>query len=208
MQRVVEMEQILPHISGAQAEVASFRAQLAPYEKVDWVQLASENPLEYPKYRAQYDLLVFNYNQAAQRVGQAVGEYEQRREAARAQNLQMQFQKLQDLVPEWRDQSKLSAGTKEVHAYLLSQGADPQVLAGLSDALAVAVSRKAMLYDKLVKSKGEKAKLLQQAPPVTRPGIANTPGTAKAEKEQQLAKKFKRTGSVEDAAALYLTRMK
>jgi len=208
MQRVSEMEQILPQIAAEQAQLAAFKAQLAPYEKVDWVQLATDNPLEYPKYRAQYDLLVTSHNQTAQRVGQVMGEYQQRAMEARQTNLAQQYQKLQELVPEWKDQTKFKAGTTEVHSYLLGLGADPQVLSSLSDALSVSVARKAMLYDKLLKSKGEKSKLLQTAPPVTRPGVAHTPQSANADKAQEAARKLKKTGSLDDAAALYLQRMK
>jgi len=208
MARVSEMEQILPVVAQEQAVVAGFKAQLAQYEKVDWVQLATDNPLEYPKYRAQYDLLINGHNQAAQRVAQAMGEYQQRRDEAQKTNLATQFQKLQELVPEWRDQTKFKSGTAEVHSYLLAQGADPQLLANLSDALSVSIARKAMLYDKAMKSKGEKSKLLQTVPPVARPGVANTAQSAQADKKQELARRFKKSGTVEDAAALYLQIMK
>lgn len=208
MQRVSEMEQILPYVASGQAEVAAYKAQLAPYEKVDWVQLATDNPLEYPKYRAQYDLLIQGHNSAAHRVDQALNEFKQRRDEAQTTNLRAQYAKLQELVPEWKDQAKFKAGTNEVHSYLLGQGADPQVLAGLSDALSISIARKAMRYDQLVKSKGEKAKLLQTAPPVARPGVHPSRDAARTDKQTELQSRFKKTGNIKDGAALLATRLK
>ncbi len=208
MARVTEMEQILPVIATEQAQVAAFKAQLAPYERVDWVQLATENPLDYPKHRAQYDLLIAGHNQAAQRISQVMSEYQQKRSEAQVENLRSQVIKLTELVPEWKDQAKFKAGTQEVHAYLLGQGADPEMLDGLSDALAVSIARKSMLYDRLLKSKGEKAKLLQTAPPVARPGVHPSREAARTEKQTELISKFKRTGNIKDGAALLATRLK
>jgi len=208
MARVSEMEQILPVIATQQAEVAAFKAQLAPYEKVDWVQLATDNPLEYPKYRAQYDLLVSGHNQAAQRVSQTMGEYQQKRDEAQAVNLQAQYQKLTQLVPEWQDAAKFKAGTQELHSYLVAQGADPQILATLTDALSVSIARKAMLYDRAMKSKGEKAKLLQTAPPVARPGVHPTREAVKSDQQAELTARFKKSGNIKDGAALLATRLK
>ena len=203
LQRAAEIEQVVPFIANEQAQLQSFKSQLDQYEKVDWVQLASEQPLEYPKYRAQYDLLVNEYNKTHHRLTQATNEVQRRRKEIQAQTLQQESAKLRELIPEWKSPERYQAEAKEIHSYLLSQGANPEAVAELSDALAVSIARKAMLYDKLLKSKGEKSKLLQTAPPVARPGAAQPPNAAARDQYQKLRQQVKKTGSVDDAARLF-----
>ena len=80
-------------------------------------------------------------------------------------------------------------------------------MASLSDALAVSIARKAMLYDRLVKSKSEKSKLLQTAPPVARPGVAQSPNAVVSERYKQERQRLKKSGDWRDAASL-MAKMK
>ena len=145
----------------------------------------------------------------AQRVGQATHVYAQAKRQLTAQQLQQEFARLPEFVPEWRNQARYEADSKEAFEWLTSKGVDlDRASKKLDDAFSCAVVYMAMKYDKLLKSKGEKSKLLQSAPPVTRPGVPNTSNTAQASKEAQARARFRKTGSIEDGAALLVTRMK
>src|SRR5689334_6275149 len=61
LQRVAELEQLAPMVAQDLAQVKAIEAQLSQFQKVDWVALATNDPLEYPKWRAQYDQLVTAY---------------------------------------------------------------------------------------------------------------------------------------------------
>jgi hypothetical protein len=172
MQRAAEIEQMIPHVGQELATVKALEAQLSQYANVDWVRLATEDPLDYPKHRAQYDQLMQGYSQARGQLQQKAAYLHQTKQTLTQQSLQQEAAKLVERIPEWRDPAKYQAGAKELQSYLLKQGADPGVIDTLSDSLAVTIARKAMLYDKLVAAKSERSKQVRTAPPVVRPGAA------------------------------------
>lgn len=208
LQRAQEVEQMQQALAPELAQVKAVEAQLRQYQNVDWVQLATDNPLEYPKYRAQYDTLVNAYQSAAGQFQQKAAAVQQQRQALTAQIVQQQRNTLLDLIPAWRDPAKYESGAAEVRSYLLREGIDPVQVDQLSDARSVAIAYKAAQYDKLLRSKTEKVKQLKTAPPVTRPGASTGKAQESADRNAKLAERFKRTGDVKDAAALLLNRMK
>ncbi len=211
LQRVNELEQIAPLVANERATLQSLQAQLKEYDGVNWVAVATNPDTRdmYAAHRARFDQLRDSVAETHQRVTQAEQEIRRRKDEVVNVQLQQELQRLPEFVPAWKDPAKYQADSKEVIDWLASQGVDmKQVQPYLDSAFSCAVVYKAMKYDKLLKSKGDKSKLLQTAPPVTRPGIANTPGSAKAEKVQAIERKFKKTGTIEDGAALLLQRMK
>ncbi len=211
LQRAAEIEQISPLVANERAQLLTLQAQLKEYDGVNWVAVATnpETRDQYAAHRARFDELRDGIAMAEKRLQHADAEIKQRKDEVVRFQLAQEVQRLPEFVPAWKDPAKYEADSKEVIAWMASKGIDiKQVQPYLDSAFSCYVVYNAMKYDKLAQSKHDKSKLLQQAPPVTRPGIANTPGTAKAEKEQAIARKFKKTGSLEDAAALYLQRMK
>ncbi len=206
-QRVLAIEQVQPHLQQARAQIEAFNARLQPFSQVDWVQLATNDPLEYSKVRAQYDVLVQGYNQAAGQYQQVSNAIEQQRQVLAQQHLQQEGQKLYERIPEWKDPEKFKAGQQSLRTYLLSEGATPEDVDGLNSSVAVAVAYKAMLYDRLSKAKNEKVKQLRTAPPMTRPGAVQS-GQAGADKQAELSQRLHKTGDLKDAAALLFNRMK
>lgn len=205
LQRSQALEQMAPLLTQDLATVKAIEAQLQQYSKVDWVRLATEEPLDYPKYRAQYDLLVQGYQQAAGQFQQKVKVVTEERQAIAQAKLQAEREALIERIPEWRDPAKYQAGAQELASYLVNAGADPGEVATLSDSLAVSIARKAMLYDKLVSAKAGKVKQLRTIPPVPKPGAA-TPATAEGLLKARDV--HRKVGSRESAANLLLTRMK
>lgn len=191
LQRAAEVDQMTPFVAQEMATVKALEAQLNQYAQVDWVRLATEDPLEYPKHRAQYDQLVQSYQAANSQFQQKAQYVQQQRYALTQQKLQQEAAKLVERIPEWRDPAKYQAGAQELSSYLISQGADAQEVAALSDSLAVSIARKAMLYDKLVAQKADRSKQLRSAPPVVRPGAAvpSENGRIAAQKVQQNIRK-------------------
>lgn len=186
LQRAAQIEQLIPHVAQDLAQVKAIEAQLAQYNRVDWVALATNDPLEYPKYRAQYDQLVNVYQVATQNYQQKANSIIAERQNLTAYQLQQEAQALRERIPEWRDPNKYQQGAQELRSYLINQGADPGEVDTLSSSLAVSIARKAMLYDKLVSQKSAKSKQLRDAAPVVRPGArpssdAGKVGFAKAQ---------------------------
>jgi hypothetical protein len=209
LQRLAEVDQVRPYLQQQEQIVNTFAAQLQPYQQVNWVQLAKEDPLGYPAVRAQFDSLREQYQRAVGEYNHARGAVTQQLQSVWQQRLQQEEARLPEFVPEWRDAKKFeSAKADMAKHYETTYGLTRDVLnAKLDSAEAMAIAYKAMKYDQLVRAKSEKTNLLRQKPPVTVPGAAQS-GAARTDQQRQLQQKLKKTGSAEDAMAVLLNRMK
>ena len=158
--------------------------------------------------RAQYDVLVQNYQGAAGQYQQIKGAVDAQTKALRADRLQAEARALPERIPAWADATVAAREKEEVRSYLIAKGAAPEEVDQLETSLAVEVAYKAMRYDQLLKAKAGKVKLLQTAPPVTRPGAAPNRDAARADKETEMRTRLKKSGGVDDAAALLMTRLR
>jgi len=207
MQRVQQMEQLQAALAPELAQVQAVSAQLKQYQNVDWVQLATDNPLEYPKYRAQYDTLVNAYQQTVGQYQQKANAVQQQKAQVTAQIVSQQREKLLDKLPQWKDETKYRQGAQEVRDYLTKEGLSAETIEGLTDAVSVTVAWKAAQYDKLLRAKTDKVKQLKPLPPVTKPG-ASQGATGSTDQRDKLKARLGRTGEMKDAAALLLDRWK
>ena len=183
--RAAQIEQLIPHVAQDLAQVKAIETQLMQFSRAieqagGWVALATNDPLEYPKYQAQFAQLQSAYQAAAGQYQHKAQTILQERQNLTAYQLQHEAAALRERIPEWRDPQKYQAGAQELRGYLINQGADPGEVDALSSSLAVSIARKAMLYDKLVSQKSAKTKQLRQAPPVVRPGAGPSAEAGKA----------------------------
>lgn len=210
LQRLEEVEKVADVLSADLAIVKAYETQIRRFEGVDWVKLATDDPLDYPKVRAQYDTLLQGYQASAtqyQQKQQAVATQLQR---IKADMLQQEAALLPKVMPAWSDQTKFAAAQKEISDYIRANGIDPAAVSGryLDTAFAMATAWKAAQYDKLQKAKSEKVKQLRTAPPVVKPGASQPATASKDEAERKQRDRLRRSGSLEDAASLLLNRMK
>lgn len=172
LQRAQSIEQMIPHVAQELATVQAIESQIRQYNGIDWVRLATDDPLEYPKHRAQYDQLVQAYNASRQSLDQKAAILGQEKQRLTAEQLQHESTLLAERIPEWKDPAKREAGVKDLRGYLLKEGVPESDIDGLNSSLVIAIARKAMLYDRLKSLKTDKTKQLRDAPPVVRPGAA------------------------------------
>lgn len=207
--RLAEVEQVQPHLVQFTGQIAAFEAQLRPYLNVDWVQLATDDPMGYPRHRATYDTLVQAYQGAVGQYQQANTIVQEQVRKVRNDFMREQEAELPKFIPEWKDPAKKEAGKQAMAKYLTDIGADPRaVKAKLDDALSMSIVFKAMRYDQLLQSKAGKVKQLRTAPPVTRPGAAQTPDAQRTSKSKELETNLRKSGDLKDAAALLANRWK
>jgi hypothetical protein len=202
LRRAAQIEQLIPHVAQDLAQVKALESQISQFSKAieqagGWVAIASSDPLEYPKYQAQFAQLQNAYQAAAGQYQHKAQTILQERQNLTAYQLQQEAAQLRERIPEWRDPAKYEAGAQELRGYLINQGADPAEVDTLSSSLAVSIARKAMLYDKLVYQKHSKSKQLRSAPPVVRPGAAPSSDAGKVSfaKAQQALRNAGKTGT-------------
>lgn len=206
LQRLSQLEQFSPQLLRERAQVEALRSQVEQYRNFNWVKLAQDDPLGYPAARAQFDVLTQAFQDAATQYQYRESEFKQELGRVQAERLQHENARIPQLIPEWTDRAKREAGEAQLAKhYQETYGVGFEELNGyLTGAIPMAVAYKAMKYDQLLKSKGDKAKQLRTAPPVTVPGAKT--GSAKADQEKQLKGKLRKTGSMDDAVALLLNR--
>lgn len=210
LQRAAMVEQLMPQVAQDLAQVKAIEAQIQQFEKHvqglgGMMAIATNDPLEYPKFQAAQNQLLQAYQSANQQYQARAGALLQERQAITAQQLQQEAQRLTERIPQWRDPVKYQTEAQELSAWLVKKGADPQQVAALSDSLMVEIARDAYLYNKLKDSKANKSKQLRNVPPVPKPGA---PQSATADSVLKARERLHKTGRREDAVGLLLTRMK
>jgi hypothetical protein len=184
--RVAEIEQIAPILQQDLGQLAALEAQLKHYQNVDWVQLATDDPLGYPQHYARFTQLRETYQGVANQFHQKQQYVQAQKAQLSQQQLGQEFQRLTERIPEWKDAQKYETGRVELRNYLINQGASQADVDGLASSVAVSIARKAMLYDKLLQAKTEKVKQLRTAPPVVKPGSVSQ-GAPKADLRKDIA---------------------
>ena len=125
-------------------------------------------------------------------------EYAQAMQARVAQ----EAQKLAQALPEFSDPAKGENLRKEIRAYGKAAGFTDEELASVVDSRHVLTLHKAMLYDKLQKSKPAVTKKVNEAPRMVKSGTAD--GYKQSDVTLQKQKnQLRSSGKVKDAAALF-----
>jgi len=118
-----------------------------------------------------------------------------------AQLVQQEAQKLSQVLPEFSDPAKGEQLRSEIRNYGKSAGFTDAELSQVYDSRHVLMLHKAMMYDKLQKSKPAVNKKVAQAPKMVKSGTKVKEGNRDIRKQQ--LNKLKQTGKVRDAAALF-----
>lgn len=199
-------EQMVPHLTADKAQVDAIGQELAKYQNVNWVQIAQQNPAEYPVILAQYHQMVQAYQAAQGRLNQRQQVVYSQFNQAMAQEQAKQRESLRTRIPQWKDEGTFQKESPAIADYMMKDyGYGPHEIDNLWDSRVTAAFYKAYKYDQLQKAKADKVKQLRTAPPVTRP---NAPNSTTPERTAQLQKRLARTGDVRDAAALLVDRWK
>ena len=171
-----------------------------------WDQLYQSDPLEYTRQR---DLMrerkdaLEQVQVEQQRVQQ---EHMAQLQAAAQTRLVEEQERMKELIPEWLDPEVAQREKTQVVTYAQRVGYTEEELANVSDARAVAVIRKAMMYDELMSKKPAAQKKTQKAPKMTKGGQPKSKAQISARRKQSaLANISKSKGRASmDAAVDYL----
>lgn len=189
------------------AQVKAFERALQPYQNVDWIALATNEPLEYPKHQAQYDQLMKGYNAALYGYKTKGEKLIADQQKAARMVLDEEAKKLGDLLPRWQKPEVFQQDARAISEYGIKEGYTKEELEGITDARYVRTLWKAKEYDRLLAAKEGKVKLMQKAAPMAKPGSSTGTPTA-ADKEKELRARLRKTGSDDALAAILLNRMK
>lgn len=182
---------------------AQLEGALQQQQQTNWEELLQSDPVEYLKQQHQAQARQAQLSQvyAEQQRISALQQAEQAQ--ARQAYLAQQQDELLAKLPEWKDAQKAQAEKTALRDYLLDSGYDRQTVETITDAKAVLLARKAMLYDQMVGKASAAAKKVATLPTkVERPGMGGNTGI---EPRTAALLKLNKSGKVEDAARAFAT---
>ena len=182
-QALVVKEKLMSQVIEGAAEVRAIKAQMAPYESVDWVALAQSDPQSYPQHHANYQRLQSALYQAQGKLHQ-IGQQAQAVEQA-TQDIDMKsaVKRMYDMVPAWKDQERFKKDRERIVSDIKERGfAEDRLNGYLMDPSFIALARDAMLYREALKARSDGKNKVPSAPPV-RPGAA--PARTSPDQEKQ-----------------------
>jgi hypothetical protein len=142
---------------------------------------------------------------AAIRAEQARIAQEQQTDYARAmsERVAQEAQKLAQVLPEFSDPAKGENFRKEIRSYGKTLGFTDEELSSVIDSRHVVTLHKAMMYDKLQKSKPAITKKVNEAPRLMRAGTSGSSKESEAQRVNKQRSQLRSSGKVADAAALF-----
>jgi hypothetical protein len=203
----------------AEAETAKARAERESYatnlqrmqarlegeqlasKDTNWDELIRTDPVEYlrQQHLANKRQETLNQVYAEQQRIAALNQAEAQK--AQSAYLAAQQEELLSKLPEWKDEAKSKAEKAQLREYLLNAGYAESDVASVSDARAVILARKAMMYDKIIANASAAAKKVSTLPSkVERPGAGEAPVI---DKRSAAFQKLSKSGRIEDAAAVF-----
>ena len=181
-------------------------SKLEEFKSVDWTKLKEEDPMEYALKRDQYRELQENKRLVAEEQQQLAQKQQAEMQSKWNEELQRQQEVMAQRLPEWNDPEKGPKLKQDIKSFALNKGFTEQEVDSLIDARSVDVLHKAMMYENLLAAKiaNKKAKVV---PKMQKPGTPSTKSEVNSEKVKQTRARLKRTGRVDDAAAVIKSLM-
>ena len=181
-------------------------SKLEEFKSVDWTRLKEEDPMEYALKRDQYRELQENKRLVAEEQQQLAQKQQQEMQSKWNEELARQQEVMAQRLPEWNDPEKGPKLKQDIKSFALNKGFTEQEVDSLIDARSVDVLHKAMMYENLLAAKiaNKKQKVV---PKVQKPGTPSTKSEVNSEKIKQTRQRLKRTGRVDDAAAVIKSLM-
>lgn len=204
-QRAQQFEAFKGALGTLQAELDAI---VVNESKVDWDKLRQENPAEFVRWK-EYFRDMKDKREAVYRERETVA----RAEAEKSQRqfmetLKTEADQLAKKLPVFADPEKGAKARSELRSYLLNNGYQAQDVDGLADHRAATIAWKAMQYDRLQSSKPQIEKRVVALPKVQRPGAASDADSLSVQKRTALEQKLRKSGRIEDAAAIFMTGLK
>jgi len=174
---------------------------LQEQQQIDWQKLLESDPVEYLKQQHLFQQRQAAYQQNLAHQNQLMAMAKAEQEQAHQRHLANQYETLLNKLPEWKDEKKLTAEKTALREYLVQEGFDTNEVSSISDARAVVLARKAMLYDQMISKASAAAKKVQNLP--TKMERSGTGQSQSLDKRGAAFQRLSKSGKVEDAAAVF-----
>lgn len=170
-------------------------------------QLAAENPAEYTRLKAEYDIDVSQFNQLAQRQEQERQQVEARAKEHHQRERAAEHTKLEAKYPAEFKGEKAQQTYDMLSKYVIESGVAPERVPNIYEAPVVEIVLKAYKYDQLQAKTSAVTTLKPAAQPVSTTPRRVTPGPARAgnqgsDAERQATERLRNGDATEDVLRL------
>ena len=168
-----------------------------------WDQLKAENPMQFLVERQEMQEKSSERETAQQKVYHMQQQLAQQNKLEQQRTLYAEAQKLEALIPEWKDQQTAEKEKVALLAYGRANSYSDEELNNVSDSRAINMLRKAFLWDEL---QGKKGNLKQKAlaTPASSTAVRNANAPRKRMSEFKKAElQLRKTGKLADAASAF-----
>jgi len=168
-----------------------------------WNQLKAENPMQFLVERQELQEKSSERETAQQKVYHMQQQLAEQSKLEQQRTLYSEAQKLEEMIPEWKDQATAEKEKAELMQYGRANSYSDEELNNVSDSRAINMLRKAFKWDELQSKKGNlKQKALATPASSTAVRNANAPRQKMTEfKKAEL--KLRKTGKLKDAASAF-----
>lgn len=173
-------------------------------QEPDWDRLYQEDPNEWVRQRELHRSRRERQQAIEAERERVRQQQESERQAQLRDKIVEEQNKLTEAIPDWADDEKAQAEKKRVAKYAReTAGFSDDEVAQIYDHRAVAVLRKAMLYDELASQRGKvKPAKGEGSPKPARPGTSKSGSSTKSRATKKARQRLAQSGSLDDAAAL------
>lgn len=133
-------------------------------------ELFESDPLAYMKAKDDYRDALAQRSQAQAELHRVEGERMREANLQRQEYLQRESERLTNLIPEWRDETVATKEKQAIKEYGLSLGYSNEEMDSIGDSRAVALMRKALMFDSMTQKGQAKLKQNPEGVPMLRPG--------------------------------------
>ena len=176
-----ELHQMREHLAGRLQQAEEMLQTGAGEPEPNWDQLRDDDPMEYMVQRDRFRDRQEQQRQITQEREALQAQHNAAAQQQWAAHLQNEQAALLERIPEWRDNDVAAQEKSDVITYAQRSGFTEQELSQASDSRAIAIMRKAMLFDEL-----------QQKTPAARAKTKAAPKMVRAGKPKSKAEKSSR----------------
>jgi len=133
-------------------------------------ELFETDPLAYMKAKDDFRDALAQRSQAQAELHRVEGERMREANLQRQEYLQRESERLTNLIPEWRDETVATKEKQAIKEYGLSLGYSNEEMDSIGDSRAVALMRKALMFDSMTQKGQAKLKQNPEGVPMLRPG--------------------------------------
>ena len=164
-------------------------------------ELLADDPLGYIEAEATYRDEMGAFQAQRQQLQHQYQATQQAQGQAQKAHLQEQLSELTRAIPDFGDANKAPKMKERLLKQGVNEGYTPDEMSSIVDHRAMKVLHKAMLYDQMMAGQGTVEAKLKKARPLMKAGAKKQPDSA-SKKQAKRMSRLKKSGSVEDAAAL------